>query len=142
MDLSTRRDGPSRLPAGISVTGDLTSDQDLTIDGVYDGQINVNDQHLTIGTSARVSGRIIARAVTVAGTMDGNIIATGSVSLLPSSVVRGHLQTPSIVMLDGAQFDGTVDPSRTEAAMHVAKYRQSRPDPAVPAPGRAADPPR
>ena len=142
MDLSTRRDGPSRLPAGISVTGDLTSDQDLTIDGVYDGQINVNDQHLTIGTSARVSGRIIARAVTVAGTMDGNIIATGSVSLLPSSVVRGHLQTPSIVMLDGAQFDGTVDPTRTEAAMHVAKYRQSRPDPVVAAPGRAADPPR
>ena len=126
MDLSTRRDGPSRLPAGLTVTGDLTSDQDLTIDGVYDGQITLNEQHLTIGTSARVSGRVIARAVTVAGTMDGNIIATGSVSLLPSSVVRGHLQTPSIVMLDGARFDGTVDPSRTEAAMHVAKYRQKQ----------------
>jgi len=126
MDLSTRRDGPSRLPAGISVTGDLSSDQDLTIDGVYDGQINLSEQHLTIGTSARVSGKIIARAVTVAGTMDGYIIATGSISLLPSSVVRGHLQTPSIVMLDGARFDGTVDPSRTEAAMHVAKYRQKQ----------------
>ena len=126
MDLSTRRDGPSRLPAGLTVTGDLTSDQDLTIDGVYDGQITLNDQHLTIGTTARVSGRVIARAVTVAGAMDGNIIATGSVSLLPSSVVRGHLQTPSIVMLVGARFDGTVDPSRTEAAMHVAKYRQKQ----------------
>lgn len=126
MDLSTRRDGSSRLPAGLTVTGDLTSDQDLTIDGVYDGQITLSDQHLTIGTSARVSGRVIARAVTVAGTMDGNIIATGSISLLPSSVVRGHLQTPSIVILDGARFDGTVDPSRTEAAMHVAKYRQKQ----------------
>jgi cytoskeletal protein CcmA (bactofilin family) len=127
MDLSTRPDGPSRLPAGLSVTGDLSSDQDLTIDGLYDGQITLNEQHLTVGTTAKVSGRIIARAVTVAGTVDGNIIATSSVSLLPSSVVRGHLQTPSIVMLEGARFDGTVDPSRTEAAMHVAKYRQKQP---------------
>ena len=127
MDLSTRPDGPSRLPAGLSVTGDLSSAQDLTIDGLYDGQITLNEQHLTVGTTARVSGRIIARAVTVAGTVDGNIIATASVSLLPSSVVRGHLQTPSIVMLEGARFDGTVDPSRTEAAMHVAKYRQKQP---------------
>jgi cytoskeletal protein CcmA (bactofilin family) len=126
MELSTRPDGPSRLPAGLSVTGDLSSDQDLTIEGLYDGQITLNEQHLTVGTTARVSGRIIARAVTVAGTVDGNIIATASISLLPSSVVRGHLQTPSIVMLDGASFDGTVDPSRTEAAMHVAKYRQKQ----------------
>ena len=125
MSLS-RADGPSRLPAGLQITGDLSSDQDLTIDGVYDGQINLNDQHLTVGSSGRVKGRILARAVTVAGNVDGNIIATGSVSLLPSSVVRGHLQTPSIVMLDGARFDGTVDPSRTEAAMHVAKYRQKQ----------------
>ena len=126
MSLSTRADGACRLPAGLTITGDLTSDQDLTIDGAYDGQINLDDQHLTVGASAKVKGRIVARAVTVAGNVDGNIIATGSVSLLPSSVVRGHLQTPSIVMLDGARFDGTVDPSRTEAAMHVAKYRQKQ----------------
>ena len=126
MDLSTRPDGPSRLPEGLSVTGELSSDQDLTIDGIYDGQLILTDQHLTVGASARVKGRIMARAVTVAGNVDGNIIATGSVSLLPSSTVRGHLQTPSIVMLEGARFDGTVDPSRTEAAMHVAKYRQKQ----------------
>jgi cytoskeletal protein CcmA (bactofilin family) len=126
MSLSTRVDGSSRIPVGLTITGDLTSDQDLTIDGAYDGQITLDEQHLTVGASARVKGRIIARAVTVAGNVDGNIIATSSVSLLPSSVVRGHLQTPSIVMLDGARFDGTVDPSRTEAAMHVAKYRQKQ----------------
>jgi cytoskeletal protein CcmA (bactofilin family) len=129
MDLSTRPDGPSRLPAGLNVTGDLTTDQDLTIDGTYDGQITLADQHLTVGSSARVKGRIVARAVTVAGHVDGNITATGSVSLLPGATVRGHLQTPSIVMLDGARFDGTVDPSRTEAAMHVAKYRQGKGEP-------------
>jgi hypothetical protein len=28
------------------------------------------------------------------------------------------------VLVDGATFDGSVDPNRTEAAMHVAKYRQ------------------
>ena len=68
MDRSTRVDGPSRLPAGLTVTGDLSSSQDLTIDGSYDGQINLSDQHLTVGTSGRVKGRIVARA---SGTSSG-----------------------------------------------------------------------
>ena len=126
MDASSRPDGPSRIPPGLSVTGDLTSDQALTIDGVYDGQIHLTDQHLTIGSTARVKARIIARDVTVSGSLEGTVVASGRVLLRPEAIVRAHLQTPSIVIAEGARFDGTVDPSRTEAAMHVAKYRQKQ----------------
>ena len=123
MHAHTTSDGPSRLPAGLTVLGDLASDQDMVIDGTFDGQITLPEQHLTIGASARVKARIIARVVTVAGQLEGSITATEHVRLESTAGVLGHLQTPSLVLTEGAQFTGSVDPSRTEAAMLVARYR-------------------
>ena len=126
MHAATGAEAPSRLPAGLTITGDLSSDQDLVIDGVFDGQITLPEQHVTINESARVKGRIIARAVMIAGVFEGAVVATGQVSLTGSAAVRAHLQTPSLVMNEGARFDGSVDPARSEAATHVAKYRQKQ----------------
>ena len=126
MHAAAATEAPSRIPAGLTVTGDLASDHDLFIDGTYDGQITLPEQQLTINESARVKGRIAARVVTIAGHFEGTVVATGSVRLMASAIVRGHLQTGSVVMLEGARFDGSVDPNRTEAALHVAKYRQKQ----------------
>ena len=117
---------PSRLPAGLTVTGELSSDQDLLIDGVYDGQISIPEQHLTIGPSARVKAKILARRVTIHGQFEGAITATQQVSLEQTAAVQAHLQTPSVEIVEGAEFNGSVDPSRTEAAMLVARYRQKQ----------------
>ena len=117
---------PSRLPSGISVAGDLSSDRDLYIDGTFEGQITLPEQHLMIGTSARVKARIIARAVTIAGRLEGNVTATQRVRIEESAHVNGHIQTPSVELTEGARFNGTVDPNRTEAAMLVARYRQKQ----------------
>lgn len=123
MNPNSRAEVASRLPVGLVVTGDLTSDHDLAIDGKFNGQITVPAQHLTISASARVNAKIIARAVTISGTVEGNVTATERVTLDSTATVRAHLQTPSIALMEGAQFTGTVDPSRTEAALYVAKYR-------------------
>ena len=116
----------SRLPAGLTITGELSSANDLSIDGTFDGQITIPEQHLTIGRSARVNARIVARSVTVAGRLDGSITATERVRVDVTASVRAHVQTPSMLLAEGAQFTGSVDPSRTEAAMLVARYRQKQ----------------
>ena len=117
---------PSHLPSGISIAGDLSSERDLSIDGTFEGQITLPEQHLMIGASARVKARIIARAVTIAGRLDGSVMATQRVRIEPSAHVHGHIQTPSVELTEGAQFNGTMDPNRTEAAMLVARYRQKQ----------------
>lgn len=117
---------PSRLPHGLTVTGELSSDLDLTIDGVFDGQIALPEQHLVISASARVNAKIIARSVTIGGHLEGTVTATHRVTLQTSASVHAHLQTPSVVLAEGAQFTGSVDPTRTEAAMLVARYRQKQ----------------
>jgi cytoskeletal protein CcmA (bactofilin family) len=117
---------PSHLPSGISIAGDLSSERDLSIDGTFEGQITLPEQHLLIGASARVKARIIARAVTIAGRLDGSVMATQRVRIEQSAHVHGHIQTPSVELTEGAQFNGTMDPNRTEAAMLVARYRQKQ----------------
>ena len=126
MDSNSRAEAPSRLPAGLTVTGEITSEQDLSIDGTFNGQITVPNQHVTISASAKVNAKIIARAVTIAGKVEGSVAATERVTLAASAAVRAHIQTPSIALIEGAQFTGTVDPSRNEAAVHIAKYRQKQ----------------
>lgn len=126
MDPHDRAESPSRLPAGLTVSGDLTSEHDVLIEGTFDGQITVPQQHLTIGRSARVNAKIVARVVTIAGRLDGTVTASERVEFDVTASVRAHLQTPSIALAEGAEFTGSVDPSRTEAAMLVAKYRQKQ----------------
>jgi cytoskeletal protein CcmA (bactofilin family) len=123
---SAAADAPSLFPPGLTVTGDLSSEHDLVIEGGFEGQINSPERQVTMRHTARVTGKVVARSVTIAGAFDGTVIAGVRVTLSETAVVKGHLQTPSLVLVDGAKFDGSVDPNRTEAAMHVAKYRQKQ----------------
>lgn len=116
----------TRLPSNLVVSGDLAATQDIVIDGRFDGRIAVPDHHLSIGRSASVRAKIVARSVTILGSLDGNILASEAVEVLAGASVRGHVTAPSITLVDGAEFTGTIDPQRTEAAMHVARYKQKR----------------
>ena len=124
MDLHRRYFPETRLPVGLSISADLTSNEDITVEGQFEGQITVPDHHVEIGASALVRARIVARAVTIHGTLDGTVVAAERVDVERTASVRGHLTTPSLALFEGARFTGTVDPARTEAAMRVAAYRQ------------------
>ena len=126
MQVQTHPEAPSRFPAGLTVNGELSSQHDIYIDGTFEGVISIPEQHLMVAASARVKARVIARAVTIAGRFEGNVTATQRVRIESSASVQGHIQTPSVELADGARFNGSVDPNRTEAAMLVAKYRQSQ----------------
>jgi cytoskeletal protein CcmA (bactofilin family) len=126
MDQKDSATAPTGIPAGLRISGELTASEDLTVDGRVDGQITATDHHLVVGNEAAINARLIARVVIVGGTLEGSILATERVRLLATANVRGHITTPSLFLADGASFTGTVDPDRTEAAMHVARYRQKQ----------------
>ncbi len=113
----------TRLPAGLSVSGDLHAQEDINIDGHLDGQLNAPEHHLEVRQGAVVKAKIVVATITISGTVDGTVAAS-RVLIEPTADVRGHLVTPALTLRDGARFNGTVDPAKTEAAMHVAKYRQ------------------
>ncbi|MEN3337768.1 MAG: hypothetical protein V7647_1444 [Acidobacteriota bacterium] len=114
---------PEDFSHSLYIRGDLSATEDVAIRGRFDGQISVPGHHLSIEATASVNAKIIARSVTIGGAVEGTILAAERVWLMPTAKVRGHVTTPAITLAEGAEFTGTVDPERTESAMHVARYR-------------------
>jgi cytoskeletal protein CcmA (bactofilin family) len=122
MDQHTTTEGV--LSQGLVITGDFAAAEDFTVNGRFTGRMSLPDSHLSIESTALVNARIVARTVTISGRVDGTILASEAVRMLPGASVTAHVTTPTLVLMDGAWFTGTVDPERTETAMHVARYRE------------------
>ncbi|CAN5433679.1 hypothetical protein BH23ACI1_BH23ACI1_08870 [soil metagenome] len=116
----------SNIPAGVRVIGDIVAAEDLDIQGRVDGQITAPAHHVNVGASAVLKSRIVARVLTLAGALEGSITASERVRILGRASLRGHVSSPSLLLIEGARFNGTADPNRTEAAMRVARYRQKQ----------------
>jgi cytoskeletal protein CcmA (bactofilin family) len=126
MQQSSPGQRPTGIPAGVQITGEVVAAEDIDIHGQVEGQITAPDHQVTVGATGAVTAKIIARAVTLAGHFDGTITASERVRIIEAARVSGHLHTPSLTLADGATFNGTADPERTEAAVHVARYRQKQ----------------
>lgn len=113
----------STMGPTFTLVGDLLARQDLLIEGVIRGNLDLPDHALTIAHGARVEGKVFARAVTVAGTFAGAITATTRVALIGSAEVSGEIISPRLIVEDGARLDAHVDTRRTEPAVKVARYR-------------------
>ena len=95
--------------------GDLTSLEDMTIDGRVEGTIEVRDHDLMIGPDADIQANISARVVTVHGAVTGAITATDKVEVHETGAVMGDITSPRLVIADGARFQGRADTGRAKA---------------------------
>ena len=101
--------------------GDLTSSEDLTIDGRVEGSIQLPDHTLTIGPDADIRANIVARTVTVHGAVTGTITARDKVDIRETGSVEGDIYSPRLAIADGAMLRGRVD---TEAGEGDQKDRR------------------
>jgi len=79
----------------------------ILIEGKFTGDIRTDD-HLIVGPSGKVRTDIVARRVTVAGTLIGNIAASEEVTLLHTGKVLGNITTPKLVIEPGVITEGKV----------------------------------
>jgi len=110
--------GPSTV-----IRGEVTAEEDLLIDGLVEGKVQLPKHRLTVGPRARLKANVFARQVTIAGYASGTITASERVEIESSATVEGEIIAPRIVLVEGAYFSGRVDPKRAEAAVAVAQYR-------------------
>lgn len=108
------------------VTGEVSCDDDLTIEGTVQGFVSARDGTVTIETPARVEADVRAARVLVHGDVRGAISASERIELGASSTVEGSLSAGLIAMVEGAQFNGTIDMNRRTIAAKVAEYRAAR----------------
>lgn len=100
----------------VQIKGELTGNEDLTIEGLVDGKILVKDHSLTIGANGRITAEVHAKTVVIVGTITGNITADDKVEIAPSGTVNGDIRAPRVSISDGAKFKGSIDMDRKGAA--------------------------
>lgn len=100
----------------VQIKGELTGNEDLTIEGKIDGKIVLKDHNLTIGANGRITAEIQAKTILVIGEVIGNIIADDKVEIAPNGSMKGDIVAPRVVLADGARFKGSIDMERKPGA--------------------------
>ncbi len=103
--ISAPADSRAHLDSGTKVSGKLTFEGPVWIDGEVDGEIAAKES-VTIGDGAIVTATIRAGSVLVAGKVSGNIHASERIELRSSARVECDLVAPVVVIQEGAQFEG------------------------------------
>ncbi len=96
--------GPS-----ISIVGDVSGEEDLTILGKVEGKIVLPKHSVTIGHGGRVKADIQAKFVSVAGEVHGNLIAGEQIVIRKTATMLGNLTAPRVGLEDGCRFRGSVE---------------------------------
>ena len=111
------------IGASLVITGELTSEEDLAIDGRVEGPVAVRGGTLTIGKLARVESDVRAARVVIHGVVNGAVSATERIELHASAMVAGSLSANQVVVEEGASFNGPIDMGQRTIAAKVAQYR-------------------
>jgi len=93
----------------IHIKGELTGNEDLTIEGKVEGKVFLKDHNLTIGANGKLVAEVQAKTVMVLGEVTGNITADDKVEVAATGTMRGDIQAPRVVLADGAKFKGAID---------------------------------
>ncbi|HBY62118.1 MAG TPA: polymer-forming cytoskeletal protein [Solibacterales bacterium] len=130
---------PPAQPAGVAVIGpsvairgDITSSEDLVINGHVEGIIQVDEHRLSVGPRGKVKAQIAAREVLIQGIVEGDIEARDKITIRADGSLVGDVRVAGIVIEDGAYFKGSIDiirPAAESAAPPQQKKQQAQPQP-------------
>lgn len=105
------------LGGSVVLRGELSGDEDLMIDGQFEGTLNLQDHCLTIGQHGQVKADITARQVAVSGKLNGKINAREKIEIHRTGNVIGDLVSAGVAIEEGAYFKGSIEILRDEDTM-------------------------
>jgi cytoskeletal protein CcmA (bactofilin family) len=95
------------IDQGSEFEGKLSFRDTVRIDGRFRGEI-ASENTLIVGESGEIHATIRSNTVVVSGLVEGDIIAARKVVLHKTARVHGNLETPSLVVEEGAAMDGNI----------------------------------
>ncbi|HKG80671.1 MAG TPA: polymer-forming cytoskeletal protein, partial [Pyrinomonadaceae bacterium] len=92
---------------GTVVTGEANFKAMMRVDGHLSGRVSSSSGTLIVGANGKVDANIEVAVAVIHGTINGDIIATQRLELGRAAKVTGNIQTPSLIIEQGAVFEGT-----------------------------------
>lgn len=119
---------------GTTLTGETDFHAMLRVDGHLVGTVSSETGTLIVGANGQVDANIMVAAAMINGAVNGDIIATEKLHLGRTARVLGNIQSPRLVIEEGAMLEGScsmmkaIERQEDEAAAAQAQhYEQSAP---------------
>ena len=90
------------------VHGRLDGKSDLRIDGIFEGQINI-DGAIVVGPEGSVQGDIVVHSLDVAGRLRGDVKASASVTIRSGGRLHGDVTARQVAIDDGGVLQGGIE---------------------------------
>lgn len=95
----------SRISAGSTVKGEITSPYNVRIDGNFEGKI-VSQAKVVVGEKAIIKGDIICNNADLWGRIDGDLYVKDTLALKETCVIEGDLHIRRLAVELDAKFNG------------------------------------
>jgi cytoskeletal protein CcmA (bactofilin family) len=99
---------PSCIGSTMVLKGDLSLEEDLIIEGRFEGSIVQGNQRLSIGEHARIRATIQTGSAIIAGTVEGNIYGGSTVIVKKSARLNGALTAERLCLESGANLEDVI----------------------------------
>jgi cytoskeletal protein CcmA (bactofilin family) len=93
------------LDRGAVFKGEMEFEDTMRIDGKFNGRINSKNE-LIVGESAHIEGDVHVGRIAISGTVVGKIVASQRVEIHRNGKVYCDIDTPALVIEEGAIFQG------------------------------------
>ena len=103
--------------SGTSITGEATFKSMLRIDGRFSGRVSSPTGTLIVGSGGQVDANIEVSVCSIQGSVNGDVIATQRIELGRAAKLNGNIQTPSLMIEQGAVFEGSCKMIQQKAAV-------------------------
>jgi cytoskeletal protein CcmA (bactofilin family) len=112
------------LDRGASFKGELEFEDTMRIDGRFNGRITSKNE-LVVGESAQIEGEIHVGRVAISGTVIGKIVADQRVEIHRNGKVYSDIDTPALIIEEGAIFQGNCVMGEKSKGSNVASIKAS-----------------
>ncbi len=116
---------------GTEILGTLITRSDIRIAGTVDGEAKVEGK-VIVAASGHMAGNVNAVNADIAGRVEGEVHVSGKLTLRQSAVVDGDLHAQSLIVEEGATFNGEchMRDYESENDDNTAKVRENGEKPA------------
>ena len=114
---------------GTEVTGEANFKAMMRVDGHLSGRVSSSSGTLIVGANGKVDANIEVAVAVIHGTINGDIIATQRLELGRAAKVNGNIQTPSLIIEQGAIFEGTCKMLQMASAADKNKNNNKKEEP-------------
>jgi cytoskeletal protein CcmA (bactofilin family) len=112
---------------GTNMTGEANFKGMLRVDGHLSGRVTSQDGTLIVSTGGEVDANVEVSVAQIYGTVNGDVIASKRIELGRVAKVTGNIQTPALVIEQGAIFEGSCRMQSLRDEQAKAESRASTP---------------